>query len=897
MLSDLLADTSFSPWIDTARSCLSVIHPPDIEIFLLHAFARHQDKAQAVLDELTTFQTNQWTALAGVTQALIWLGVREYTHANQVLIEEAFEDSGKGWSVFLDFDVADVMPGSAAENWKTLSSMVSEERRQKVEEMQSRQTDKKAVFNHVRQWLASRTQKPEPPVVDADWTAMAEALFWAGHLGISWPVDEWLRGVPLDAVVQTLSIGVLGDVVLGMSEGYSSRFASWMHTNRPRLMARFREATQTIVLEDDGEKLCAHFIVEIEQSSTTDSVLDARVRVAKDRFHEEAVVRVDLLRRLLPDRELYACQGYGHKLWLAEMHTDSTQKMGIARKHLPPLWLTSVNTMFRGLAERDFRPKTWLEYVDLLMTLRRDTHAVLRQLVRGMELFFRSRTYVSLFGNAIDSDQWVSSAQRLNHPSLLPSCVLDEWGFLDEYSSEPVSLQIREQTPLTTKNGIAFQAYKSYLDAFRSYTTSLSNFFEQSIHVMALNAALGRNAKGGAARARIFTQVEESGLKTNLAHLSTFNFAEAVKALPQFQQEFRHLLSQYVPEEELARLERQELHTHRQAWDLWYFFAHQPLRVVSHPQRLLGEVAESMKRMRRALMREVRTLSQGQIAVQIVSETAHWDGEPVLWLSIDGEDTAAVYQAFEEVLRVVRKAVRSVPDTQLRRCLLEFHWRYLVVVPLVRGKSLASHAWHVYLPVVLEEGELKWWNYFQTPMPAEAVRDLAITQWHDERLEPAQRFLAATTELSLYAAHVGDFNNMPAGDEEGLNQLQEYIIRISPQLNRAWQSAIDTGAVLIDSFNAMPPGERLEHPHLTAAVEALIEMQGALVPESIVEGTVTMTVTETAEWAERLRQARHYAGLVYFSLVSDCLQSLRACQGRPTFDPDRRLVIDPPRRL
>jgi hypothetical protein len=361
ILCDLLTDPTLTPWVESAQACLPFIHQPDVEVFLLHAFSRQQEDSTPLLQTLHTHQTDQWVAWAGITRALIWLGVREYVDTNRELIREAFADAGQGWDFHLDQDIADAMPGGSEELWHTLSSMASEEWRQRLEARHAQQTNKQQIFIRAQKWLASRTQKPAPPITDADWTAMAEALFWSGRLRIGWPLADWLSDVPFDAMIDTLPLQVLGDVMLGLSQGYPDLFGTWMTTHRHRLARRFRQETRTIVLGDDSEKITAHFVVEIEPSPTTWSVLNTRVKAAKNRFHEEAMVRIDLMRRLFPDRERYASQGYGHHLWSSDLDIDDTQKTGIARKHLPPLWLTAVNGTFRGLAEREFRPHTWPE--------------------------------------------------------------------------------------------------------------------------------------------------------------------------------------------------------------------------------------------------------------------------------------------------------------------------------------------------------------------------------------------------------------------------------------------------------------------------------------------------------------------------------------------------------
>jgi hypothetical protein len=871
MLSTLITDPALAPWSASAQSCIPLMYEPDVETFLLHAFSRRPADTTTLGQTLVSYQTDQWSALAGGIRALIWLGVREYVEINHDLLREAYTDSGKGWLICVDYDIADAMPGVAAEHWQTLSHMMAEPRRQKLEALQARQTDKKQVFAPVRQWLTSRNQKPMPPATDGDWTALGEVLFWVGRLGVVLPLAQWLADVPLDAAIDHLPIEVLADVALGLSEGYPQFFTSWIAEHRPRIRARFRQTTQTVLLEDDGTKVTAHFIVEVEPGPTSQSISDARIKAAKDRFHEEAVVRIGLLRRLLPDRELYACQGYGHNVWLAEFPSDSTQKTGIDRKNLPPLWLTSVNSTFRGVVEREFRPKTWQEYTQLLFTLRQDIIAALLQLTRGLEQYFRSRQLVTLFGPVVNADDWVSCTHRLNHPVLLPSCALDEWGLTDEFAIQPISLEMRERVPLIGRKGLAFQAYKPYLDAFRSYTTHLSNFFEQSVHVMILNPVLGRNMKDGAARARVLAQAEQEGIKANASRLSTLNFAEAVKALPHLQREFRRLLRHLVDDAELSRIERQEQNIYRQIWNLWYFFDTQPQRVIPTTHKLTDQATDVLKRIRQALLREFRALSKGEVRIRIASEKALWDFEAALWVVIDGSDAIAAYQAFEQTIHAIRQAVRKVPETDLRRYLLDFYWPYVVIIPLVRGKLLTATVWRLNLPVLLQEGELQWWNHFQAQLPADTMADLGITIWQDTRLELAQKFLVSTTELSLYAAHIKDFLKMPDLDDEGGVQVQSYLNQISGQLGKAFQSTLDAVSIMVDTFNQLTLEEQAQRPNLITAVQGLVEMQSHLMPNADFEGQLSMNVTAIGEWAERLKRAREYAGLIYLFWASDIL--------------------------
>ena len=144
-----------------------------------------------------------------------------------------------------------------------------------------------------------------------------------------------------------------------------------------------------------------------------------------------------------------------------------------------------------------------------MFDLRRDVVVALTQLSGGIARYFRRQQYVSARDSIVDADGWERCSRRLSHPPLLPSSILDEWGMVDEHTRESISLEMHERASVISRHGIALQAYKPFLDAFRSYTTSLSNFFTHSVHVMAINPWLGRHANDEAARARIVEHAEQ----------------------------------------------------------------------------------------------------------------------------------------------------------------------------------------------------------------------------------------------------------------------------------------------------------------------------------------------------------------------------------------------------
>jgi hypothetical protein len=874
ILTELLTDPALTPWSKAAQASLPFMHDADIETFLLYAFSRRPDDIESMYQALASFQPDQWTAISGITRSLIWLGIREYIVANRQLIGEAVEDSGRGWAVILDCDIADVIPNGMGSIWQTIGRMVPEDRREKMVALQSRQSDKGQVFVRVRDWLVSRTNKPLPPQTDSDWAGMAETIFWIGRFGLSWPLAEWLADTPFEVAIDTLPIELLADVTLGTSFGCPHYFRTWIANNRSRIITRFRKATRTVAVEDDGQKVTAHFIVELEPSGNSATAIDERIHAAKDRLHEEAIVRIELMRKLFPDREYYACQGYGHKDWLTDPSHDGTQKTGVGREQFPPIWLTSVNSTFHGLAEWEFRPRTWQEFTTLIVRLREDVITALRQLVDGLERYFQSRELVQAVNDAIDMNFWVNCVRRLDHMPLLPMCAVDEWGLVDESTSESASHEMQGRTTLVGRKGLAVRVYRPFLDELRNYVTHFSNFFKQSVGVMNLNPVLGRIAKDGSAKARVMATAEQQGIKESTGRLSTLNLAEAVKSVRRLQWEFRHLLSKFVAEGELDRLDRQEENLCRHVWNLWYVFETQPQRVVHNTHVLTAQVIEVLNQVRQSFQKECRKLSNDNVKLRNVSETLLWELTPALWMTIDGKDAIETYNAVENVIVALRKAVARVPDTPLRRYVLDFHWPFVVVIPLVRGKSFLGTAWRWHLPFLLTGSELKWWQFWQFPISPETMEALKITTWEYPGLELAEKLVSSTAALSFYVGHISDFLNLPALDDEGIAQVQDYLQQVGKRVSEVLQSAADATSDICRIFNQLPPEKKQNRPNLVAAMQVLIELRPNILHSDEFNGEVRLDLAATAEWAERLKKARDAAGLLYLLWASDVIDAI-----------------------
>jgi hypothetical protein len=871
MLTELLTDSTFAPWFEGAASCLRFIEEEDLEIFLLHCFVQHHAHRTELLHLLKSYKPSSWIGISGVVRALIWAGVAEYVEANGDLIEEAVAEIGiGGWSLFIDFDIADVSSGTGASWWEELN-LFPDEVTDKLKKLQSKQTDKKQVFQHAASWLASHNSKPVQPTSEADWSAIAETVFWVGRFNIEWPLPQWLTESELDWAIEELPLEILANLVSGLFE--SGEFKNWFLANRQRLTGRFRQDTDTVVLEDDGRRLTARFIFALPD--LVDAPVEDTQKISlktKNTFHDAAIQRLGLLRRLFPDRHEFSTQAYGHMLWENFLEFDETIKTGVDRKHLPLVWLTSVNATFRGLGDLQFRPATWLEYSESVHNIRRAVLASLKQLERGIETHFRRSGVAKMLGTEVNAEQWDSCKKMLTHPPRLPRVAVDEWGFIEESTSEVNTSGVAEC--LTQRSSLAAGRYKAFLKAFNENTRTLSNFFTQATDCMITNALLGRTKD----RTKVLEAASSLGIKPNSCTLATLNFADCLKNLNAFQREARKILSPFYDPHELNRLDGEEQTSFHRIWCAWYFFAKHPENVMQNAVSVSErESLQILRTIRLDLRVRLRRVSSDFIRFNILSEDTLWDDRPALWLSVDADHPLDALSSLPTVVEQVKQSVQKVGKSDLRRYVLDLHWPYVVIVPLVKGKSANTAAWRIGLPVITEsENEsLSWWNYAQSPIPNEAIEQLRIDSWDLPQLSVGAKLTQSTMILFYIAAHIRDFRRLPDLDEEGLTQLQSYVNRLSRHASEALQSVLDTEVEMLAAFNNLSGDDQTLRPYLFESAVAIRNLHDTILPSEDFDNRLEMDLEGLIDWATRLEQAPAHAIAASSAWMSDVIDQMK----------------------
>jgi hypothetical protein len=870
ILANLLTDP-ICTWADVVNIFLPFIFEQDVGSFLLYAFSRHLLELEPLLSALNNYQPRSWIAIAGVVRALIWLGIKEYVEFNQQLILEAYERVNHGWAFVLDFDIADASPG-AADSWvSSLAHLMSEEGLAHINSLRSRQVDKEQVFTRTAAWLSHLTNEVVPPDSELAWTGMAEVLFWVGRLQLSLPISNWLALVDLDATIETLPLEILADVTLGLFYSSEETYRSWLNTNYNTLLNRFRQETQTVAWEDDGQNIRTHFVIEVFEPDVSLSEAPSNQRDIQRKFLNASMERLRLLRRFFPDRERYGSKGYGHLIWIdAELHDESEKNIPIS--NFPIQKLVAVNSIFKALGEQDLRPDTWEAYSQAVIKLRRTVLQILQQLNRGLSAYFRREQITRILGESLESELWVNGKRLLEFSPWLPRCAFDEWGFITENVDR--TDESNSSNPYQSQS-LALDKYKAYLKAFNEYVRTCSNFFGQAERVLNFHPYF-RNGENAQAQ----EIARDSNIDLNQqARLSVLNLGDALKALPKLQAEFGKFISPRFESQELESLERLEKDNFTTLWYSWYFFAFHPNRRFQNTSRdCLQQFKNKVREIKNNIKRGLRGISSDNLQVSLLSEDVQWEEEKALWIKIDGENPFEVYGAVEAVIRAIQQAINSVHSNELRRYAIEFTWSNFVIVPMVRGRSLDATAWRfssISFSVDPNQ-DLSWWNFVPIAIPPTAFSQLSLSAWNHPRLITGQKFMSLIFQLSLLASHIRDFERLPELDELGNGLLQQYVQQTAIPLGEAFQAVLDVEIEIGSYFNALTPPERESRPYLATAMQALVELHEQLVPadDCSSDGRIEMSMNleEVAEWANRLNTVQQSAFSMYLFWVSDVLE-------------------------
>lgn len=824
ILKDLLVD-EFIDWPREIEDCLKCIFEPDIGYFLLELFIREPEQSNVTVSILEDVQPKTWIGVAGVSRSLIWLGVKRFVECNEAVLAESYEQFGTGAIMLLDTDIAGALPEpvSFLDVLGRHPDVV-----ERAKQLKSRLTGIDDIFEYAKTWLSNYSNVPLIPADSADWSGLAESIFWLRHLQINQPVDERIEQIPFEELIPTLSLDILSDV--GFALAHQRGITDWHSRHRQSLLERFKSSTNTMVVEIQENNAVLHYVFDLQESYDIADV--------KDPINYESVRRVDWFAGLFPEYEVIGTQGYGHRIADLDIHDSSVKN--IPRKNLShPKWLVWVNGIYAGLFRWPHRPENWQEYVDRVVELRQQIIRMLTQYERELEKYFQRKKSLNLFDNLITQQRSPISSALMKQP-LLPKCAVDPWGFITEGETNNPFRQVIEKSEGDDKpSRISTGVFNPVSKALQKYTGNLSTFFNQSQHALAITGVDIRITTEEQ-HSQLLQALAQSSIEESSAKLSVLNLFESWLELPTFQREFRQHFTPFVGEQSLSRLERQEIQAFERLWGLWYFFVYEPYQITQNARvrfnRIFQDQLEQFKqRLRTALEAQLA----GNCSVVILENSIIGEHGKALTVTVDsGEGWPLYQQLIENLPEILASVFQDVQVRSTEYYAIQINVERILILPLIRGKLLNQTSFQIPTLTMLVGSKPSELVYQFQRLPDEIMSQLVdqgISLHLGENVTIAREFMEDVANMRAVVAHLHDLASLLAVEDVDMSSLQEYVNRATTQLNEI-RSRLTEHHSRIESMISNHEFHNQEDQELVT--EAAELLQATLFPEGIDEGPI-----------------------------------------------------------
>lgn len=800
LLLELLSDPDLSPPEDAFAHVLPATHEDDLEILALTALI--QFRTSEVPMAIQGARPTTWQGRVGITRALIWWCVRDYAERVAPAIKQAFDEYEFNWWMFMSIDLLGLRErGLLGErpSWDD-GSLFAPEWRKTHQTLQAAFDAVSPDFSPAIHWLATQTTPPTVPQGSGDWLAAAELAFYTG-----------LWNGPINAF-ETLDLNTIGELPLleAAEVHYGLHFLAHEDSQlaleklQLRLVERFKLEGDVKLLEDDESTVCIHFVVP------SDDTLNPRP--GKNPIHEAAMIRLDILHFIYPQRTTFTSQGYGHQNNMLQVrHQFDDTHFHIAKKWFPPTWGTQWNAAFHRIADLPLLLKDWQAHAEYQLKQREE---ILRDIQSLAHLLPHSvnhlkRWYSGREGRSAAFVQALRAhALRRAAHLLLPRSAVDPWGLA--ITSRSGSRRQAHETPTVEALSRQLQAdhHDPYFKALREYSSDLNTFFRQASEGIYALSTL-HTSRNEEVRFR-----REHATLINSVRLSTVNLREGMEHLPAMQTTFRERFGHLIDSERLTALEQNEARALHTLWEIWPELARVPAIQRRGAPELTAE--QLIARYRGRLEQEVRRLQDRGIKVRLLDSEERVDPKaPNLWLTLEVGSLEDLYVEHEELFQGLVRVLKPLESASWGLDILWHEWSAVAVIPTRYGRPIPRLAW-VHSLVMLHNPEYYFWRHQPTEVPPNQLISLGLRPWQIT-LEP---WIVQTMEQTLLcfedarrAESLHALFQLPNLPENIRNELEAELVSTREYRAKAVKDALQRGLDLQSNTNDRVFVETTLDPH------------------------------------------------------------------------------------
>ncbi|MFA0834630.1 MAG: hypothetical protein ACC609_11550 [Methanobacterium formicicum] len=841
ILSEILTDPVLEPIEENVKICLSVINEEDLKTFLVNIFNEFGANTE-ILNDVYSHVPGSWVDYGLIIESLLWLGAKNYLELNEDVVNEAYGKFGFNWSLFIIPDLSNAMQGEMHDIMDT--ELVSDEYKEDAKNLRNRLSDRTSIYTFLKKWLSESPIPLKKPQTETEFSNLGLSLFWFDRLNIKKEIDfskysfECFNSLHLDGIA---------DFMLGLQhfDPKNNIIGEYL----PKIVERLKREFLVPSIDDDGERIMLHCIIDItEVNKMSDS---------KDPFNDFIMDRLNLIRKLYPQRKKFASKGYGNEIFLFKMDFDGTKK-DIPIHNMPLDWLTQINANFHQLAEHEFRPDRWEDYINYIIQCRVNCLGLVKKIIDNLQIFFRRSGKLNILQLNSLNDYWDDSKLKLERLPFPKSSV-------DSLKLKKDKLDEKESS--ISKLDIYSKFYGDFIFNFR-------NFLMQGLHVIVLQTR--SKGKSNDEIEIIKNQLNKAGFRTDFNDLSIMNLYDSYKNLLTFQGVFKDLFGKFVIDYDLDDLEEQEKLFYGLLTELWRIFAKEG---YGKNKKIIKKAKNEFEKERDNLSNDIiDLLEKDGINVELDSIFVDYAKENYLICNVS--NPLQIEKTLLKIINTLSNSFNGVLWTDLKKLFLDIEFEYFRVIILVQNRLLLPVSINIPLFKVLSNSkELD--IFVLNPKPLnEKIEVLKINKWQDEIpriLELDKAFKVEEVQQLIY--HLKQLTDIKT-DDLGFEITQEYANKVSVILSERYQEVLDFLTISVNIF-----GEDVQkmvelskkHPIDDETFEVkkkdlefLIRIKEGLLPEEASSSgkiEVHVELKDIDEWYNRVQDSKQgiYAAYYHFS--------------------------------
>lgn len=889
IIAEELSDEVLQPRGEIEAEVLPLLVEDDLESFLLYSFSKNPNSADNIARTLKNIYFQTWSGARGVFTALQWLGLKKYADANAALIDNVRAIYGSGWWITLDWDLAQVRGKSGFGFLDSLRHMSKEMEfaAVSVENIQKQQTNKDDVFDYIAKWFQEFRVPAIDPITEYQFIASAEVMFWLGHLKLKCDaIEEWFSENLITRARNVLPIHLFAAFAYACRKIKPDVYANWLDVNIDEVRLQLRENLSLIAFIEDEQCLVSHFVIDDIERKNSGIRPSDEIRS----INELAVDRIEVISHCLPGYEKYGTVGYGHqKVLFGSSYDESTKHIPVENLSIP--WLPEFNALAQGVVELRFRPKTWDVYFDQVQSIRKSVLIVLQDLRASV-------SNMKIKGAEVlkNIDLWDECLRNLNLDLFLPANSVDEWGYITETRSSNSFQKLIDIDKEDDKNFrekikkfSALEKFGARLTleplnkALDEYTRTVSKFLEQSKQGLVLLPNL-HAAQSPEARKKILEAAKEVGVHESSIRLSVLNGFDACTAVKKLQIEEDKLHQNTGGIDTNNMFREMELREFIESLRVWVLYCY-PEQITSKSKQnnqkkirrspKIG-LRDSLNNTENRIKDSLKRLKSEGIDARVLTDRVQWGQDTAIWISFDVQHPLGTLVALDRLWYSLVESFRPDKHKIVKIKAVEYYWKKIVLIPLVKGRSLEKQAFPNISSLAFmvdDEPEPKIWEYTPELIPSIAWEKLKLTCWDKQKEWGVfDQLNIAYSTLYYHVDHIADFSRCSVDlDEAGEKILQDYIKIEEKRLAPFLQETFDGFAVLFEMFPEINEAAMRYRPNIVDCLEILGSISEYIYPCENYEQHAKLTIDQIANWRDRLEEGFNVLAQARCLWVADSL--------------------------